>query len=284
MFHSAIPELALPGYPRSIFCLDRSEARHVHDNDVPAYFRYGIWVRPGDVVFDVGANIGLFTLAALARSDERATVYAFEPVPSIRHVLSLNTARFADGRVKVLPFGLSRQRGVLRFTHLPRLPGRSFTYLDAAESRQARAKFEASLLADIDDGRVLPWLRRLPRPLRGLAGGIVARIAAADTVYCEARTLSEAMQELGVERIDLLKVNVEGAELDVLDGIADDDWRRIRKIVLELDHFSSRTADTVARLEARGYSRVIAAQTEDARRPGDVGLIYAVAASAAARP
>lgn len=220
MFQIAIPELALPGYPRPVFCLNRSEARHVNDHDVPAYFRYGIWVRPGDVVFDVGANIGLFTLAALARSDERAMVYAFEPVAPVRHVLSLNVTRLAGERVKVLPFGLSRQRGGL---------------------------------------------------------------SAADAGDCEVRTLSEAMKELGVERIDLLKLDVEGAEFDVLEGIAVDDWRRIRKIVLALEHFSTRAADAVALLEARGYSRVIAVQTDAAGLAGDVGMIYAVA-SAAARP
>ena len=34
--------------------------------------------------------------------------------------------------------------------------------------------------------------------------------------------------------MDLLKIDVERAELDVLRGIADEDWRKIRQLVMEV--------------------------------------------------
>ncbi|MFC7556536.1 hypothetical protein ACFQU7_36385, partial [Pseudoroseomonas wenyumeiae] len=42
------------------------------------YLRHGLTLRPGDVVFDVGANIGLFSLFAAEETD-RARIHAFEP-------------------------------------------------------------------------------------------------------------------------------------------------------------------------------------------------------------
>ncbi len=38
----------------------------------------------------------------------------------------------------------------------------------------------------------------------------------------------------GLEVVDLLKVDVERAELDVLRGIADGDWPKIRQLVMEV--------------------------------------------------
>ena len=41
--------------------------------------------------------------------------------------------------------------------------------------------------------------------------------------------------EEGLERIDLLKINVEKSEWDVLQGISAGDWPRIRQLVIEVD-------------------------------------------------
>ena len=38
----------------------------------------------------------------------------------------------------------------------------------------------------------------------------------------------------GLQCVDLLKIDVERAELDVLRGIADEDWHKIRQLVMEV--------------------------------------------------
>lgn len=48
-----------------------------------------------------------------------------------------------------------------------------------------------------------------------------------DTQRCAMTTVSALMAEHDLERIDLLKIDVEGAELDVLRGIRPEDWPRI---------------------------------------------------------
>jgi FkbM family methyltransferase len=51
-------------------------------------------VYPGDVVYDVGANVGFFTLLAARLTGANGHVYAFEPVPenvaAVRHNLAQN--------------------------------------------------------------------------------------------------------------------------------------------------------------------------------------------------
>jgi FkbM family methyltransferase len=51
-------------------------------------------IEPGQVVFDIGANIGFFTLLCARQVGPRGKVYAFEPMPAnaktLRHNIALN--------------------------------------------------------------------------------------------------------------------------------------------------------------------------------------------------
>ncbi|HEU5132300.1 MAG TPA: FkbM family methyltransferase, partial [Pyrinomonadaceae bacterium] len=51
---------------------------------------------------------------------------------------------------------------------------------------------------------------------------------------CRLRRLSSVIREEQIEQIDLLKIDVQRAELDVLRGIDSDDWNRIKQVVLEV--------------------------------------------------
>jgi FkbM family methyltransferase len=71
-------------------------------------------VHEGDVVYDIGANAGFFTLLAARIVGRRGAVYAFEPLPRNlgylrRHVAANHAA------VHVLPIALSSSSGVARF-------------------------------------------------------------------------------------------------------------------------------------------------------------------------
>jgi FkbM family methyltransferase len=54
-------------------------------------------IKPGDVVYDIGANVGFYTLLASTLVAEHGRVYAFEPLPSnledLRNHLKLNRIR-----------------------------------------------------------------------------------------------------------------------------------------------------------------------------------------------
>jgi FkbM family methyltransferase len=66
----------------------------------------------GDVFFDIGANVGFFTLIAARLVSARGHVYAFEPNPAARAVLerSAMVNGFGD-RVSVLPWALGNGSG-----------------------------------------------------------------------------------------------------------------------------------------------------------------------------
>ena len=72
------------------------------------YLRRGIRLREGRV-FDVGANIGLFTLF-VHDSCRDAQVYAFEPLPPIFEVLESNIRPYGL-KAKVFNLGLSDRSG-----------------------------------------------------------------------------------------------------------------------------------------------------------------------------
>lgn len=77
--------------------------------------RFQSSVRPGDVVFDVGANVGFYSLLASVLVGSQGKVYAFEPLPQnlrflIRH-LELNRV----GNVSAFETAISDRSGVARF-------------------------------------------------------------------------------------------------------------------------------------------------------------------------
>ncbi|MFJ1823233.1 FkbM family methyltransferase, partial [Streptomyces sp. NPDC088178] len=51
---------------------------------------------------------------------------------------------------------------------------------------------------------------------------------------CRLRALSDVIEETGVERIDLLKIDVQRAELDVLRGVDERHWSLIQQISMEV--------------------------------------------------
>src|SRR6185503_1213330 len=71
--------------------LNKNETDYIYQEifERQAYLRHGITINDGDCIFDVGANIGLFTLFAnqIAR---RPRVYSFEPNPVVFEILKAN--------------------------------------------------------------------------------------------------------------------------------------------------------------------------------------------------
>jgi FkbM family methyltransferase len=67
--------------------------RHGRIRYEPQYFRQFLSsIRSGNTVYDIGANQGLFTVAAALRTGARGRVYAFEPAPASLQVLTRQIA------------------------------------------------------------------------------------------------------------------------------------------------------------------------------------------------
>ena len=75
------------------------------------------YLQPGDIVVDVGANVGMFTYAALQRVLPGGQVHAFEPTPWAAQTIHHNVDRNRVGhRVHVYEFAASDKVGTARFT------------------------------------------------------------------------------------------------------------------------------------------------------------------------
>ncbi|MFJ9818691.1 amino acid adenylation domain-containing protein [Streptomyces sp. NPDC101151] len=87
-------------------------------------------------------------------------------------------------------------------------------------------------------------------------------------------TLSRAMARAGLDRIDLLRVDTESAGQDVLGGITDSDWPRIRRLLVELRDTEGQLKKTVALLEEHGFD-VVSERDDAAPYPAPAYSLYA---------
>ncbi|BAZ25546.1 methyltransferase [Kalymmatonema gypsitolerans NIES-4073] len=81
-----------------------------------------------------------------------------------------------------------------------------------------------------------------------------------EQVTCQLRTVSEIIREYDVQQIDLLKVDVERSELDVLLGIEEQDWQKIKQVVMEVHNLDGRIEKITALLKEHGLSEITVEQ------------------------
>ncbi|MFM0205135.1 FkbM family methyltransferase, partial [Paraburkholderia fungorum] len=113
--------------------------------------------------------------------------------------------------------------------------------------------------------------------LRDLDALMQARYSAAH-FDCPLRTLSAVIDENGIERIDLLKIDVEKAEGHVLRGIRQAHWARIRQMVVEV-HSTALLQEVTGLLSTYHFEFFIRdlfrVPPADGRAAVDIFLVYA---------
>jgi amino acid adenylation domain-containing protein/non-ribosomal peptide synthase protein (TIGR01720 family)/FkbM family methyltransferase len=210
------------------------------------YLRHGIELGEGDCVFDVGANIGMATLFFHSRR-ANLRIYAIEPVPALVDVLRFNIDLYGIDAV-VLPVGLSAASSEAKIVYYPGYSIMSGLYADAREEAETvrTVMRNRELAGDAGVGELLPHLDEF-----------LERRFSGEAVSCRLRRLSDVIREQGVERIDLLKIDVQKSELDLLEGIDPEDWRKIRQIVLEVHDVEGRLAGVKELLSRMGFDLVV---------------------------
>jgi len=163
-------------------------------------------LRDGMVFVDVGANQGEFTLAAAKRLPH-GRVLAFEPMAGIFERLLRNLEANAFRNVSARRQGLWSE------------PGRRPLY---------------SRPSAFGDGSAHEGLATLfPNSLRSAPAGEI-----------ECTTLDAAVDAEGLERVDLVKIDVEGAELGVLRGARATLERHRPVLLIEADRERAEAAGT----------------------------------------
>lgn len=151
------------------------------------------------VCIDVGANIGLYSLA-LAAVAPQGRIYAFEPSPGTFDYLCQNVEENGLANVESFKLALGdSSEGTVHFHDIPFFTAGSFS---------------------VDDGSFL-----------------TAEVLGSNFFEAAATTLDAFIAEHGIDRVDLIKIDVEGAELSVLDGAKDTLSTMQPKVVLEFNSF-----------------------------------------------
>ena len=159
---------------------------------------------PIDTIFDVGANVGVFTLTCLKLFQPKS-VYAFEPVPLTFQCLEKNTLQLPE--VKAFNLGLSN------FT------GKSYMEFDPDNSA-------------------------------------LSKVRGSDGVEVNLTTLQNFVKEHNIEKIDLLKIDVESHEHLVLEGCGDF-LSKVKFIYIEVtirDNPNYTFSSLLSKLYGKGYN------------------------------
>jgi FkbM family methyltransferase len=243
------PRQELPNGMTIAYLYNKDEAEYIYREifEENVYLKHGITLNDGDCVFDVGANIGLFTLF-VGQMCRNAVIHAFEPIPPTFDVLRFNVALYGLN-VELHNCGLSSEPKSDAFTFYPYFAGASGRFADEAEDRRA---IRVGILNEQRIGMINAAL-----PDESALDELLSARWKGERYICQLRTLSDVIRERGIDCINLLKIDVEKSEMDVIAGIHESDWRKIRQIVLEVHDIDGRVKEIAALLKSHGYDVVI---------------------------
>lgn len=195
-------------------------------------------LRPDEAVIDVGAHIGLASLL-FARLAPESRLFAFEPAPKAFACLEENLSRHLPGALASRQ-ALGAEPGKSELIYRPYVASASTLYDDAEDDTR-------NLEAHLDNIDADEQTREVVRRTFNVT----------QRVQVEVTTLTTVLAEHGVDRVGLLKIDVERGELDVLDGIDPACWPRIRRVLLEVHDIDGRLGRIVSRLSGLGFRTTV---------------------------
>jgi amino acid adenylation domain-containing protein/FkbM family methyltransferase len=248
--------------------LNKNETDYIYNEifSLQAYLRHGITIRDGDCIVDAGANIGLFSVFA-SRLARGLRLFSFEPNPAAFACLKANADAWGvDSAVRCFPLGLSSENGAADLTFFEGMSLLSGFYADAATEREVVKNYVFNQQADERPGE----------EFAAEVDDLIDSRLRARTFSAELRTISSVIEEQGLERIDLLKINVEKSELNVLRGLSASDWPKIRQLVIEVD-LKENLKPITTLLESHGFEVLV--EQDPLLRKTELCYVYAIRSS-----
>ncbi|KAF5962315.1 NRPS like protein [Fusarium bulbicola] len=162
------------------------------------------------VIIDAGANIGLYTLFA-KRNYPEAKVLAFEPARESVSIFNQNISLHKLSGVELHECALGSKNETKMLTFFPNTPTNSTIGSDGGNEW-------LELIADKVSKEVADKMRENARQ-----------------TPVPVRRLSEFLRDRDdITKVDLLKIDIEGGELDVIEGLDADHLLLVKNIVMEL--------------------------------------------------
>ncbi|WP_307867705.1 amino acid adenylation domain-containing protein [Saccharothrix coeruleofusca] len=247
--------------------------RQIFEQD--EYSRFGHGIGAGAVVVDVGANIGLFSLWA-SQQAEGVRVLAVEPNPDVLPYLRINL-EMNQVVSEVVPLAVTDTTGTALLTSFHRLSylsglgeGRQQQAIDLVDSHYRRASAGRG-----GRGPSLDEISGLRREAEERLEATRHEVRTAD--------LSTIFDRSGLDRVDLLKINAEGAELAVIRGVRPEHWQMVRQVCLEVERASSAGPEIKGILANAGFT-VHEIDDWNVGSDADVTYVYGTRASGPPAP
>ena len=170
-------------------------------------------VTRGQIIVDIGANVGMFTVKVAKKVGPQGLVISIEPEDANFSLLKKNVQLNSLKNVILIRKAIGSFKGVEKF-----------------------------LISDSSATHSLALSKIRPKKI-------------IKVIEIEIDTLDNIIQQLGISRIDLLKIDVEGAELEVLKG-AEGSLKITRNIAMEL-HIAEIKSKIKSFLEQRGFKVIV---------------------------
>jgi FkbM family methyltransferase len=230
------------------------------------YFKHGVTLPDNAVVVDCGANIGMTNIYIQETfKDKHPQVYCFEPVGDTYGYLERNCERYGG---TCMNYGLSDCSAIVQFE----IGNTNIAASGCSDFQKWRTENWHKAL-DEDGGEGQKFIEYLQKSIPGMGllptslFKVLAKLQLSFNRVLKTSALllplPHAIKDLGLTHIDLLKIDVEGAEMSVLRGMRDEDWKIVDQVVMEIQTYAFKD-EAVALLERNGFKVVC---TQDPYRP-----------------
>ena len=221
-------------------------------------------------MLDLGANVGSFARMAAPLIGPSGRILAVEPIDEVVEALRLNIDRYerwarargiAAAPIVPVHAGVGAQpdaaRGSRRFVYYPRVTAMSTMYPDEEDATAAtfslvihRPECFSAL-----EALAKPLARCAPALYRAVHAAVFRRalLRPARVVECPMLTVSDLIEQHKIAEVGLLKANVERAEWDVLLGVREEHWPRVRQVALQVHDIAGRVGRMRRLLASKGF-------------------------------
>lgn len=214
-------------------------------------------LNPGSIIMDVGAHIGIFSLFALRQCKNDALIYSFEPIPISFQCLKKNLAQFEEKcRIYNLGIGNVTEDCSVEFTLFGRdLTTATYKPLDKMISNYNPLLDYNNLLkiARYRNKLLYYQLKFLPFMRQYLIKRYFKKRTVETKVLCKLTSLGHFIERNAINRIDFLKIDVEGAEFEVVKSIKPTQFSMIKQLCIEVNNIDNRVEHLAAYIREQGY-------------------------------
>ena len=244
-----LPNGEIISYVDKLTALDIFDEIYV-END---YLRYGIHVADNDIIFDIGANIGLFSRYITTQA-KNLRIFTFEPVPIIFDVLEENL-RNLPAEFKNYNIGLAEKEDITKIHYYPKVSADSaiIEFDWDLKVNQFLRNYKEMVVGFIPGAKYVPKFMRKSVIRRGLKHMYKSKL-----LPCKLRAVSDIIQENNLNTINLMKIDAENYEFQVLSGINESDWDKIQQISMEVHEHIEGGEDLLNKLgdmlEKKGFN------------------------------